>query len=439
MKIKAGIVGPSDYVQIICDIAKEYSDRLYPIPFGYQNAEEATNIVKQNQLLVDLWIFAGPALYPFVEKSGSKQPFFYLNLDGASLTKTLVEVGYKDSKSLNRMSIDLLKESDVYETYHDLGISYEDIHVHEYLHDTTLQDLLAFHQKLFKEGQVDICITCLYFVYEKLKLQGIPVYRVTPTRSNIRETLKTAIQKWETLHFKQSQIAAIFIKVENMDTNMNHHTISYDLHRLNLKVQDAVLNFSESIFGTFVPLGVGTFVIFSTRGSIKETGQQIGDLLEKLALISELPSNVGIGYGETALAAEENARLALNHAQNYDSFCAFLVDDRGIIEGPLKEQESISFGYRTENKEISEKLKQCGVTITTLNKILSVQKRTGNHSITASILAEWLKMTPRNARRILNGLVEQEIAEIIGEEAPTAKGRPRKIYRVNSELETTTE
>lgn len=288
-----------------------------------------------------------------------------------------MEVGYKDSKSLNRMSIDLLKESDVYETYHDLGISYEDIHVHEYLHDTSLQDLLSFHQKLFKEGQVDICITCLYFVYEQLKLQGIPVYRVTPTRSNIRETLKTAIQKWETLHFKQSQIAAIFIKVENMDTNMNHHTISYDLHRLNLKVQDAVLNFSESIFGTFVPLGVGTFVVFSTRGSIKETGQQIGDLLEKLALISELPSNVGIGYGETALAAEENARLALNHAQNYDSFCAFLVDDRGIIEGPLKEQESISFGYRTENKEISEKLKQCGVTITTLNKILSVQKEQG--------------------------------------------------------------
>ncbi len=120
-------------------------------------------------------------------------------------------------------------------------------------------------------------------------------------------------------------------------------------------------------------------------------------------------------------------------------FVSFLVDDRGIIEGPLKEQESISFGYRTENKEISEKLKQCGVTITTLNKILSVQKRTGNHSITASILAEWLKMTPRNARRILNGLVEQEIAEIIGEEAPTAKGRPRKIYRVNGELETKTE
>jgi Predicted transcriptional regulator len=85
------------------------------------------------------------------------------------------------------------------------------------------------------------------------------------------------------------------------------------------------------------------------------------------------------------------------------------------------------------NKELSEKLKRCGATITTYNKILSIQKRSGNHSINASTLAEWLKMTPRYARRILNSLTEQGLAEMIGEEAPASKGRPRKIYRVLTE------
>ena len=70
------------------------------------------------------------------------------------------------------------------------------------------------------------------------------------------------------------------------------------------------------------------------------------------------------------------------------------------------------------------------MTIKTFNKILSVQKRTDNYSVNASVLAEWLKMTPRNARRILNNLVEHGIAEVIGEEAPSSKGRPRNIYRV---------
>ncbi|MFK2825762.1 hypothetical protein QYG89_08770 [Bacillus sp. B190/17] len=431
MKPRAGIVGPSDSVHLISDIAKEYNDRLLPVPFIYQNTEEATEILKQNQNQADLWVFAGPALYSPSQKSGAKQPFFYLHLDGASLTKTLVEIGYKDKKKLDRVSIDMLTERDVYETYRDLGIPSEEVYVHEYSHDTPITDLLTFHQKLFHEGKVDICITCLYSIYEHLRSEGIPAYWVTPTRSNIRETLTTAAQQWETMHFKQSQITALLIKVEIMEKKADYQMVSYDQHRLNLEMQSAVLSFSESISGSFMPLGIGTFIIFSTRGSLQDSRQQIGALLEKMALITELPSNIGIGYGDTALVAEENARLALNHAQNYDAFCAFLVDNNGTIEGPLKEQESISFGYRTENKEISEKLTKCGVTITTFNKILSVQKRTGNHSITAANIAEWLKMTPRNARRILNSLVEHGIAEIIGEEAPTSKGRPRKIYRVS--------
>jgi predicted transcriptional regulator len=433
MKPRAGIVGPSDSVHLISEIAAEYNDRLLPIPFIYQNTEEATNILKQNQSRVEVWVFAGPALYNPAKKSGSKQPFYYLHLDGASLTKTLVEIGYKDGSCLERISIDMLTERDVYETYRDLCIPSDQVYVHEYSYDTPLEDLLVFHRKLFKDGKVDICITCLYSIYEQLQSLGIPAYWVTPTRSNIRETLSTAIQQWETLHFKQSQIAALLVKVEKMEKKTDYNMVSYDLHRLNLEIQSAVLNFSESISGSFMTLGVGTFIIFSTRGSLQETGQQVGSLLEKLSFITESPSNVGIGYGETALTAEENARLALNHAQNYDAFCAFLVDDRGTIEGPLKEQENISFGFRNENKEISEKLKQSGVTITTFNKILSVQKKMGNHSITAANIAEWLKMTPRNANRILNSLVEQGIAEIIGEEAPTSKGRPRKVYRVSFE------
>lgn len=435
INITAGIVGPKDTVMLIADIAKEYSDKLDYLPFVYKSSDETIDIIETNQHLVDIWIFSGVTPYVAAQKSTSKQPFFYLELNGSSLANELVKIKYKDQRSLDRASIDLLENYDVYETYHDLDLTYENIYLYEYPGFTDAQEIISFHKNLFNQKKVDVCITCLNFVYEHLTAQGIPVYRVTPTRSNIRQTLNSALQQWETLHFKHSQIAILLVKVEESDKESNHHTISYDLHRLNLELQSAVLNFSESISGSFVTLGVGVFLIFSTRGSLNETGRQVEDLLEKLALITELPANVGIGYGETALIAEGNARIALNQAQNYDSFCAFLVKDDGVIEGPLKEQESISFSYRTENKEVSDKLKQCGVTITTFNKILSVQKRAGNNSITAAILAEWLKMTPRNARRILNGLAEQGIAEIIGEEAPTSKGRPRKIYRVNSDFD----
>ncbi|MGG1674291.1 hypothetical protein ACIFOT_00940 [Neobacillus sp. NRS-1170] len=435
MKPRAGLIGPDDYIRLTSEIATEFSDRLQPVPFIYRDTEEAAEIIRNNQHLVDFWILTGPALYNSYQKSGVNQPYYLFKLDGASLTKTLVEIGYNDKKNVETVSIDMLTKRDVYETFRDLGIPSNEVHVHEYTNETPVSNLLSFHQQLYRTGRVDLCVTCLRSIYDQLRKENIPAYRVTPTRSNIRETLSSAVQQWETLHFKQSQIAAILVKVEGIEKKDVHNMGTYDLHRLHLEIQAAVLNFAESISGSFVSVGTGIFVIFSTRGSVEETEKPISSLLEKLALITDMPSNIGIGYGDTALSAEENARLAINHAQNYDSFCAFLVDDNGTIEGPLKEQESITYQYRTENKEISEKLKHSGVTITTFNKILSVQKRMGNGSITTSQIAEWLKMTPRNALRILTGLVEQGIAEIIGDEAPTAKGRPRKIYRVSNVLQ----
>jgi len=251
----------------------------------------------------------------------------------------------------------------------------------------------------------------------------------------VRETLLSAIEKWATHQFKRSQIAVVLIEVEKIEQNINTSaTVSYDAHRINLELQSAILDYAESISGSFVNLGLGSFIIFSTRGFSRVTGQHIQVLLDSMSLVTDLPANVGIGYGDTALKAEENARVALHHAQSYEPYCAFLVDDRENITGPLKQEENISFSYRTEDKEISNRLKDSGVTITTFNKILSVQRKTGNHSVTTNLLADWLKMTPRNARRILTGLVEQGLAEVIGEEAPASKGRPRKIYRVTTEI-----
>jgi len=109
---------------------------------------------------------------------------------------------------------------------------------------------------------------------------------------------------------------------------------------------------------------------------------------------------------------------------------AILVDSDGSIEGPLQQTKSISYGYWTEDKEISESLKKAGVSITTLNKIISVQKALGQNYISSTDMAEWMGMTQRNARRILSDLAEHNIIEQIGEETPTNRGRPRKIYRV---------
>ncbi|PIC64103.1 hypothetical protein CSV79_08595 [Sporosarcina sp. P13] len=430
MKTRVGIVGPKDSVKVMTDIAKEFEDQMIPVCFGYNNAIETTEIVEKNQHIIDIWIFSGLTPYSLAKKSTSNQLFFYLRLNGSSLTKTLLNIVYKSKNDLRNVSFDMLEERDISETYRSLNISYEQCHRYEYRGVTPIDQITAFHSTLYNEGKVSVCVTCLSDVYEALTSKGIPVYRVTPTLANVRTTFKSALQQWEALHFKQSQLTVMLISIDNINKIEKPHSFSYDIHRLNLELQSAILTFTESISGSFLSIGTGTFIIFSTRGSLRNAGDQSVRLLDSLSLITDFPSNIGIGFGDSALAAEENARLALLHAQNYNSNSAFLVENNGMVKGPLNKSKSISFEFRNEDEDIGNRLKECGVSITSFNKIMSVQRNLGKHAITAADIAEWLKMTERNARRLLNNLTNAGIAKVIGQEAPATRGRPRNVYQV---------
>ncbi|MCL6442257.1 MAG: hypothetical protein K6T83_02115 [Alicyclobacillus sp.] len=436
MEIRAGIVGPRDSVSLICEIVENDREmHIHPVPLVYKHLQETKNIVQTHLDLVDIWLFSGLHPYSLAKQSFPNHDtfFFFPGLDGSSLMKVFVEIGCKDHRDLLRLSIDMLREKDVLDAYRDLGLPFKDVYVFERAGETPHEEYMNFHLSLMREGRVDTCVTGLRSVYEELQAMNVPVYRITPTRTNIKNMVKTAVQQWETFHFKQSQIAVILVQTGNIEHLNDSRSRAYDLHRMNLQLETAVVDFAESITGTFVPVGIGKFMVFTTRGCLEQEGSRGLSLLQKLSMITDIPSNIGIGYGESSLAAEENARLALQYSQTYHEFCAFLVDSDGTVEGPLNSSVQISYQYRTQDSEINDLLRLAGVSVTTYNRILAVQKHLGNHSVTAADVADWLKMTHRNARRILTSLVDQGLAEIVGEEAPP-RGRPRKIYRVGATL-----
>lgn len=430
MKVRVGVIGPADSINLISKIAKEFDDQLIIVPLVYKHEKETYKITQNNQHLVDIWFFTGIIPYKLATNHQLNQQSFYPKLDGASLHKILLEMVYKENRKLEKISIDTLLENEVYETYTDLDINHEQLHIFGKAWDKHSDELVQFHFELYKSKKVDACITGLRSVYEKLTKMGIPSYWLKSTNENIRYALNTAIQQWETTYFKKSQLAVLLIKIGISSSVTENFSLAYEMNRLNLQLQEAVLDFTESITGSFISIGMGELIIFSTRGALQSNLGQMNVLMENILLLTDRPAHIGIGYGETTLSAEENARLALLHAQNYGDKSIFLVTDTGNIEGPLTEKESISYDFRTENKEVSEKLKKAGVAITTFNRIVSVQKNLGNLSITANDIALWLKMTERNARRILNSLVEQGLIEMIGKESPQTRGRPRQIYRI---------
>ncbi|MCR8631883.1 hypothetical protein [Paenibacillus radicis (ex Xue et al. 2023)] len=432
MIARVGAVGPKDSIELIAEIGKEFQNQLFVIPFVYNSMNETSEIVMREEHDIDIWVFSGQAPYSIALEQPIKRKALFPQLNGSSLTKVLMEIVYRDRLILDRVSFDTILPHHFNETCTELDLTCDHIHLLSYTGFKPEEDLLEFHSQLFASGKVDACATCLSGVYEKLKAKGIPVYRIQPNRMTIRTMLNLASTEGETMHFKKSQIAVMLINIEETEKLIENKS-SYDIRRLDLQFQEMIIDHVEALSGSFIALGNGKFLVFTTRGAF-EAANSIADpsvLLEKLALLTDLKTNIGIGYGVTALAAERNAQLAIQHAKKSGNFIAILVKDTGEIEGPLQQAKSINFNYRTEDLQMLELLKKAGVTITTYNKMLSVQKNLGQNAISASLIAESLSMTKRNARRILSDLEEHNLAELIGEEAPSNRGRPSKIYRIN--------
>lgn len=430
MIIRVGIVGPKDSVEMMLGVGQEFTDHLMLIPYTYQRAEEAAAFVSENNQEVDIWFFSGIGPYSIAREHLEKKKAFYPQINASVLSKVLLELVYRDGISLDRVSFDTVSEMHFRETLEELELSCEHPYLNPYEEFRLTNQWVNYHTSLFRAGKVHACVTGMLSVAEELKELGIRVYRMGFTRLTFREIFKQIVQEGETLHFKRSQIAVQLVEVSDVERLINEPANAYDLRRLDLKLQEIILDYTESISGSFIALGNYKFIIFSTRGSLDDNPAfHPTIILEQLMLLTNSTANMGIGFGVTALAAERNAQLALVHAKKFTN-AAILVDTDGSIEGPLHQAKSISYGYWTEDKEMSESLKKAGVSITTLNKIISVQKALGQNYISATDMAEWMGMTPRNARRILSDLAEHNIIEQIGEETPTNRGRPRKIYRV---------
>lgn len=429
MKTKMGMVGPQDSINRLTEEAEAFQNKLILFPFTYTDVAETESIVKKNDALVDVWLFSGQAPFTIAKEVGLVHQAFYPPLNGSSLMKTLFRMTYHNQLPLTDISLDTLPEAEIQETFQELGLPIDDVALFPYSGYRDTEELTAFHYDLFTRQQIKFAVTCVHAVYKQLKSLAVPVYRVTPTALILRQTMEAAHQQRKTTYFKHAQIVVIIIQTYDMDKLMERT----HYHRLNLQLQELIIGFSETILGTYVLLGNGKFMVFSTRGSLNKDGKfSATALLEQINLLTNLTSNMGIGYGKTSKEAEKNAYFAFRQARNQRENCAMLVDETGLIEGPFMETDSIAYCNRTDDKQLESQLNKAGVSISTFNKILYVQSNLNSQAVSTADIAEWLHMTQRNARRILTGLEKQGLAEKHGQEAPIHKGRPRNIYRIVS-------
>lgn len=430
-KIRMAIVGPSDSVSLAYAVALERGDILLPECIVYQDAAQVPEILRDRCPEFDMWLFSGVVPYHYALSVSTHKPMFYLPHTGSSLYRALFEITYIKKCKLNRISFDTVSQVEVEETIKDINLPLPTIYVQPFSDIASAKGFASYHHELWQAGKIDIAVTCFLETYEKLQALGVPVVRVWTTRSNIRTTLDVAINSCLAQRFKGGQLAIQEIAIDEYD-NIVRASSSYNVKRMEMYLYKILVDYAELLKGSLVSRGDGQYTLYSTRGILEESTDQ----LTTIPILSEIACQVkaavsgGIGFGDTAYDAEQNAFHALGIAQQKGKGAWMAVNDEREVIGPLSSAVHLKYSVQANAAACKRIADQLSLSVTTVNRLLAVIDKLDKDTLGSEELAAHLRVTSRSARRILTILLEQGLAEAAGEEMIT-KGRPRKLYKIN--------
>lgn len=427
LKIRLGVIGPADSIEIIKEAVKEF-DEIILLPFPYMEMEEIVEIILENKRYVDQWFFSGQAPYDYavIKQLIQEEEGLFAPLNSNSLNKTLLEAQLQEQKVIRCASLDTIQPRDFPNLEFLSGLEFNTLSYKGYY---PIQEIVDFHLTAFQEGQVEVAITCVKEVYTKLKSLGIPCYKVAPDSIAIRLIVQYLNQRGVSQLYRKAQIAILAIEI--VQSGWEGH-YSYKMKHQELDLKKLLLNYAERINGSYVEIGDGRYFIYTTRGEaeLQQSENSLLGLINESELHSKLRIRIGLGYGITSLEAEQNARLAIQYARGKEEKIIVLVDENKKITESKGQDHSISYDNRKVSDQWNELLALADVGPGTVDRILSLALHYRKSEVTSRELAAWMNSTERNARRILTELENVGLAKITGEEQSGQRGRPRKVYEL---------
>ncbi|TMW70462.1 hypothetical protein [Alteribacter natronophilus] len=432
MIIRLGAIGPRDSIEKIKREAASFED-IDLQTFPYEQTEETKEILDQNRGKVDYWLFSGQAPYHYAISRGlvSEQEAGYPPLYGSSLLGKLLKAQYRHGNILPAVSLDTISDAEV--ASFKKMFSLEELTIYNLPYEGYLpaDELTRFHEDLYNEGKVNAVFTGLRSVYLELKERGIPCYRITPTELAIQLTIKYLRERIHSAFYRKSQIAIVGVERVLALGHADEEYYSFKTKHLDLDLKRLILQYAEKVHGSFVQIGDGLFFIYTTLGELElQSYHPLFDLLSQSELQTGLALRTVVGYGRTAIEAEEHVRMALREAMARKDRVIVTVDEDQAVKEIRETEEVLSVNQREWGPEWADRFKEAHISPAIVSRISSISRYYDQTTVTAKDIATWLNSSDRNARRILNALEEVGIASVYGEEQPGQRGRPRKIYNL---------
>lgn len=424
MKVKVAAFGREEVINRIYNCAAGQTD-IDIVPFIYQDASE-TAVLLEHASLCDIFLFTEIHAFLYVKEAIEKKrlPAVKITYDDYTVLTSLFYAKRRLQEGVSRLSVDMWHHHHIEEVFEKLVRANHEVYTHRYGNDAfAVEEIVAFHCRLWEEGKIDYALTSVKEVERRLNKKNIPASYMRIPDPNLEQAIREA-KSIATLNKNDIlMVAGSICMKQTQATDQEKEAV---LQRLQQELQ----YFAEQTDASIIRTNEEQFMLFGTQKMLDYITGHYRDfpLLKTVKRIMKAPAAIGFGLGITAKEAETHARLALEKCNQHDSSNCYIVNERQDAIGPL--------GVKKEFD--AAQLYQALIHNARLNNELSYNfidfiTRRNNEPFSSNDIATYYKVTKRSAERTINKLLGGEIISAVGEEKPYIKGRPRKLFQINME------
>ncbi len=355
-----------------------------------------------------------------------KIPVYYIELPESDFYKKLFEI-VKTNRNLDlsRIFIDFLnKTNNFYDLHTVLNAEEFPIICDDKRFDLQFNEIIELHISLWREKKIDLSITYIGTIADKLRQEGIPTVFLYPSEKSILQQIIARITDLQLFYLKDLQPCIGVISIDKSDRSKNLEMKKLLLHK-------ELLEFTKNKSVFIIQENDIFEIIISYKDLSKITKNFTCSLLEEnLQQKLNFKVNIGWGIGTDLHKVKQNAKNANKEVSVKFPGSSFIITDENKIIGPLGEAFCNSYS-NISNTEMFEKSKVSGITNLQIQKVMSVLEKLHSNNLSSDDLAFYLGVTVRTANRILNKLEKQGIAKITYTKQDKLRGRPKKNYTID--------
>ncbi|MEG0842814.1 MAG: transcriptional regulator [Romboutsia sp.] len=423
-----GIIGTLDSSTKISKYLKQIDNNIEVKLYIREHIADALDLISQCEEECDSIIFTGCGVSSAVKsKYEVKKPNVFVSRGGTSIVKAFWEARNANI-SLDRFSIDVIEKEILEDILSEVDVNPKAVYSLPFSNEIDEMEYANWHIDLYEQKKIDVLLTGFGGVYHELKKKGYPVFRLNATIPQVKVCYEKIKDECALNKAQYSQIAVEILKLENIKGNKENY---YSDMIKKSEIDKIVVEYVKSIQGSLFNFGRDEYIVFAHRGAVdnQDNYNKIFRLQEDIKSQGFYLS-VGIGVGVTAYQAEANGYNALKRCSNTREFDIYLIDENEFIKGPLGLENEINYSLITSNEEVLNISEKTGLSGESVARIMAISETRKSNVYDTNELADYLNISERSARRILNKIVNADFGRVCAKESSKGGGRPKNLIEI---------